>query len=215
MTEAEWLQENNLVAMLSYLTDKATERNWRLTECAARSRRRAQGQVVGEPEVGIGLRRSEEPAVAKAFLVQKVSWTFVDNAEPLWRDEEGAGIPIKVFMGREKAQAHCRKLHRAARKKVIPFQHGAPFRKPNALPSLASYTSMSNSDYLRLIEECRLEPPDLPPPGEEGADASSYAAWCSWWYEGAKVWPPAVLDRLWDALDRVVLFEVVAVPAEL
>src|SRR5204863_8783782 len=126
----------------------------------------------------------ERLAVAKAFVVQKVSWAYVDNAEPLWRDEEGAGIPVKVFTDRDKAQAHCSKLHRAARKKVIPFQHGAPFRKPNALPSLASDTSMSNADYLRLIEECGLEPPDLPQAGEDGANASSYAAWCSWWYEG-------------------------------
>jgi hypothetical protein len=152
--------------------------------------------------------------VAKAFLVQKVSWTYVDNAVPLRRDEEGAGVPVKIFMDSDKAQAHCGKLHRAARTKVIPFQHGAPFRQSNALPSLASYTSMSDADYLRLIEECGLEPPDLPQPGEEGADASSYAAWCSWWYEGAKAWPPAVLDRLWEALDRVELFEVIAVSAD-
>jgi hypothetical protein len=153
--------------------------------------------------------------VAKAFLVQKVSWTYVDNTEPLWRDEEGAGIPVKIFMDRDRAQAHCSKLHHAARKKVIPFQHGVPFRKSNALPSLASYSGMSTADYLRLIEECGLEPPDLRQPGEEGADASSYAVWCSWWYEGAKVWPPTVLDRLWEALDRVELFEVIAVSADL
>jgi hypothetical protein len=150
----------------------------------------------------------------KAYLVQKVRWVYRDRAEPLLRDEEGAGTPVKVFADRTRAEAHCRRLHGAARKKVIPFEHGAPFGSPRALPSLSSYTSMSNTDFLRLITSCGLAPPDLPPRGEVGAAASSYALWCSWWYVGAKVWPPDVQDRLWDALDRVVLFEVVAVSAE-
>ena len=147
----------------------------------------------------------------KEYLVQKVRWVYRDRAEPLLRDEGGAGTPVKAFADRDKAEAHRRKLHRAARKEAIPFEHGVPFGSPGSLPSLAAYTSMSDADFLRLIDACGLEPPQLPEPGEEGAAASSYAEWCSWWYEGAKAWPPDVLDRLWDALDRVVLFEVVAV----
>jgi hypothetical protein len=60
-----------------------------------------------------------------------------------------------------------------------------------------------------------VEPPDLPAAGAEGAAASSYAVWCSWWYENAKRWPADLLGRLWDALDKVSLYEVLAVAADL
>ena len=145
----------------------------------------------------------------------KVRWVYHDRAEPLVRDEEGAGTPLKVFSDREKAEAYRRRLHQAARKKAIPFQHGAPFGQRGALPSSAAYTSLSDEDFLRLLAEVGLEPPELSQPDEPDAAASSYAVWCEWWYEGAKGWPPDVQDRLWAAPDRVTLFEVVAVSAEL
>jgi hypothetical protein len=151
----------------------------------------------------------------KAYVVQRVRWVYTDRAEPLLRDEEGAGVPVKVFADPDRAEAHCRPLHRRAAKKAIPFEHGVPFGHADALPSLAAYTSLSTEDFLRLLTDLGVEPPDLPAAGEPGAAASSYAVWCSWWYENARRWPPAVLQRLWDALDKVQLYEVRAVTAEL
>jgi hypothetical protein len=148
-------------------------------------------------------------------VVQRIRWIYVDRSCPLLRDEEGAGIALKVFSDRTRADAHCAALHRRARKKTLPFEHGVPFHHARALPSLAAYTSMPTEDFLRWLSELGLQPPDLPPAGTDQAAQFSYGAWCSWWYENAKVWPPALFHRLWDALDRVALFEVVEVPADL
>jgi hypothetical protein len=60
----------------------------------------------------------------KAYVVQRVRWVYRDRSEPLLRDEEGAGVPVKVFADRDRAEAHCRLLHRRAAKKAIPFEHG-------------------------------------------------------------------------------------------
>jgi hypothetical protein len=90
-----------------------------------------------------------------------------------------------------------------------------PFGHADALPSLAAYTNLPAEGFLRLLTEPGVEPPELPAAGAEGAAASGYAAWCSWWYANAKRWPADLLGRLWDALDTVQLYEVLAVAADL
>src|SRR5262245_22471590 len=100
----------------------------------------------------------------RSYVVQKIRWAYRDRAEPLVRDEEGRATPLKTFTDRDKAEAYRRRLHHAARKEVIPFEHGVPFGRPGALPSLAAYTSMSGAEFLHLIESSGLQRPNLPGP---------------------------------------------------
>jgi hypothetical protein len=93
----------------------------------------------------------------KAYVVQRARWVYTDRAEPLLRDEEGAGVPVKVFADRDRAEAHCRLLHRRAAKKALPFEHGAPFGHTDALPSLATCTSLPTEDLLRLLTDLGAE----------------------------------------------------------
>jgi hypothetical protein len=147
--------------------------------------------------------------------VQRVPWVHTDRAEPLLGDAEGAGVPVKVFADRDRAEAHCRLLHGRAAKKVIPFEHGGAVRARRRLAGAGRLHQPGHRGLLTPAADLGVEPPDLPAAGEPGAAASSYAAWCSWWYESAKRWPAAMLQRLRDALGKVRLSEVRAVPADL
>jgi hypothetical protein len=104
----------------------------------------------------------------KAHVVQRARWAYTDRSAPLLRDEEGAGVPVKVLADRDRAEAHCRQLHRRAAKKVIPFEYGVPFGHVDALPFLAAYTSLPTEDFLRLLTDLGVEPPNLPAAGEPG-----------------------------------------------
>jgi hypothetical protein len=101
----------------------------------------------------------------KAYVVQRVRWVYTDRSEPLLRDEAGAGVAVKVFADRGKAEAHGRLLHRRAAQRAIPFEHGVPFGHADALLSLAASTSLPTAGFLRLLTDLGVEPPDLPAAG--------------------------------------------------
>lgn len=156
---------------------------------------------------------------AKVYVVQRVDWRYRDRSLPLEQSEPpGAGFPLKAFSGREAAAAYCRKLQRRGRKQVNPFAHGKSF------PALDDFTSTPTDQFIAWLEQQGVKPPE----GElarwracqDGTsypkqfDQDSFDAWLGWWSENAPLWDAKRLNRIWDRLDRVRLFEVVEVEAE-
>jgi hypothetical protein len=152
---------------------------------------------------------------AKAYVVQRIDWRFVDRAEPLERSE-WAGIPLKVFTDRDEAEAHCRKLQRKERKAVVnPFAYGRSF------PALDDFTSTPTDEFITWLEQQGVRPPEgqlerwrqweSGPQAVGGFDQDSFDCWMMWWFNSAKTWDSNLLNRVWDRLDKVRLFEVVEV----
>jgi hypothetical protein len=151
---------------------------------------------------------------AKAYVVQRLEWQYVDRSLPLER-VEGAGTSLKVFADRDEAEAYCRKLQRKEQKAVNPFAYGKSF------PSLDDFTSTPTDEFIAWLEQQGIPPPEGQLQrwlqGETGPavlgefDQDSYDCWWGWWSENAPTWDSKLLNRVWDRLDRVRLFEVVGV----
>jgi hypothetical protein len=149
----------------------------------------------------------------KTYVVQRVEWRYVDRSLPLER-AEGAGAPVKVFADRKEAEAYCRKVQRKERRAVNPFAYGSSF------PGLDDFTSMPTDEFIASLEHSGIRPPTGqlqqwqqwqtgPAIGE--FDQESYDSWWGWWRDSAASWDRKLLDRVWDRLDKVRLFEVVEV----
>jgi hypothetical protein len=127
-----------------------------------------------------------------------------------------------VFADRAEADAHCRKLERAARE-----EHGNPFPFGRdgvcSLPSLDDYTTTPTGVLLDWLEDQGLDPPagqraaweaSRQRPQTGALDEDSYAAWLTWWTDNAGQWDAGLRERVWDKLGRVRFFEVVEVEFE-
>jgi len=156
--------------------------------------------------------RSEENMARAArrvvYVVQEYHWRWRHNRAPYLQDEGRPGKPVKAFADRRRADAHCRELNLQKRATVNPFRF-----MPDAAGSYAleQYTTRGGPAFLALLRAEGLTPPAVPQDGD--FDDVAWA-WADWWEEHRREWDDEVVERLLNALDRVIFYEVVKVAFE-
>jgi hypothetical protein len=77
---------------------------------------------------------------------------------------------------------------------------------------LDQYTTMGEASFLALLQAEGLTPAalDLRPSADYDYQAH---AWADWWEEHPQEWDDRLVERLWNALDRLSFYEVVEVAA--
>ena len=140
------------------------------------------------------------------YVIQEFSWRFRARGETLVLDEGRPGRPVKAFVERSRADAHCRELNLQKRATTNPFWY---MPEPTSGACLDQYTTMGDAAFLALLRAEGLTPPVLPSPSTDYDRQAR--AWAEWWDEHRKEWDDRLVERLWNALDRVYSFEVVEV----
>lgn len=102
---------------------------------------------------------------------------------------------VGSFSSREEAEAERQRRESEVRRQVNPFAL--------RLGRLASLTSLDPPIFRDWLLDQGVQPP-------------SDRDWSAWWSHEAKHWPKALLESVWDRLDRVRFFEIVeaAMPSE-
>ena len=146
------------------------------------------------------------------YVVHEFSWRFRARGNPLVLDDGSPGRPVKAFVDRGLADAHCRQLNREKR--------GNPFRYlPEGLEGgggsfLDHYATRGEANFRAFLRTEGLTPPD-PEPSYPSSDFDDCArAWGDWWEQHFKEWDGGLVERLWEALDRVRFYEVVEVAVQ-
>jgi hypothetical protein len=115
---------------------------------------------------------------------------------------------VKAFVERGRADAHCRQLNLEKRATVNPFRY---LPEGAGAYALDQYTTLGGPGFLAILRAERL----TPPAGRLDGDFDEVAwAWADWWEEHRKEWDDQLVERLWNALDRVYFYEVVEVAVE-
>jgi len=135
------------------------------------------------------------------YVVQEFSWRYRDRESPLFQDDERPGKPLMAFTDRARADAHCQQLNLQKRATENPFRY---------MPQGGHYTTMGGPGFLAFIRAQGLTPPADYPGGEDDLAW----AWADWWDKRKSEWDERLVERLWNALDRLSFYEVVAVPGE-
>jgi hypothetical protein len=139
------------------------------------------------------------------YVIQEFSWRFRDNRCPLLQDEGRPGKPVKAFVERGRADAHCQQLNLQKRATTNPFRY---IPEATGGSCLDQYNTMGEAAFLALVRAEGLTPPVRP----RSADEYDFAwVWADWWDEHRKEWDERVVERLWNALDRLYFYEVVEV----
>jgi hypothetical protein len=129
----------------------------------------------------------------KVYLVQEVRWER-DWEDPEWLfcPDPEAGAPVKAFTDPNAAETFRRTLERQARAGRNPFQHGH---------ELADLTSLPEGPLRDWLLDAGLTPPngDLSPVVLSG-----------WWDHHAEGMTELQRDRVWEALERLRFYTVVA-----
>lgn len=158
------------------------------------------------------------PEKVTVYTVTSVAWEYTDeyyyrlDGEPEIRalaeeSDCGSGIssePIRSFLTREKAEAHCLTLERKKRKGLNPFNYGG------LGVSLGSYTSLHADTFKERIRARGLEPPKFDRRGR-----AEMGELYSWWEKVADDLTEEQRHAVWDLLDQVRFFTVVSVEVEL
>jgi hypothetical protein len=149
-------------------------------------------------------------APQKVFVVQELNWRYIGRGDPYVLDEGRPGKPVKVFVDRDRADAFCRDLNRQKRG-VNPFRYQP---EPTDGSYLDQYATKGEDALLAFV---RSE--GLTPPVRDSDPAKDYHGlygepWVLWWEGHRKGWDDGLVERLWDALDRVRFYEVVEVALE-
>jgi hypothetical protein len=144
----------------------------------------------------------------KVYVVQEFNWRFTARGDPYVLDEGRPGTPVKVFLDRDRASAFCRDLNREKRG-VNPFCYQP---EPTDGSYLDQYATMGEDALLALVRSEGLIPPVR---DSDPSNRGLYEEpWVKWWEEHRKEWDDGLVERLWDALDRVRFYEVVEVTME-
>ena len=144
------------------------------------------------------------------YVIQEFSWRFRARGETLVLDEGRPGRPVKAFVERSRADAHCRELNLQKRATTNPFWY---MPEPTSGACLDQYTTMGEASLLALLQAEGLTPAalDLRPSADYDYQAH---AWADWWEEHRQEWDDRLVERLWDVLDLLWFYEVVAVAVE-
>jgi hypothetical protein len=142
------------------------------------------------------------------YVIQELSWRFRDNRCPLLQDEGRQGKPVKAFVERSRAVTYCQHLNLQKRATANPFRYSPAATSGTCLDQ---YTTMDEQAFLGLVRAAGLTPPVYSRPADEYDIAWS---WGDWWEEHRKDWDERLVERLWNALDRLSFYEVVEVALE-
>ncbi len=117
---------------------------------------------------------------------------------------------MEAFVERGRADARCRQLNLQKRAAANPFEY---------MPEVTSgaffdqYTTLGEAAFLKLLQAEGLNPPAHTL--NSSADYDDLArVWADWWEKHRKGWDDRLVERLWDALDRVYFYEVAEVGLE-
>jgi len=133
------------------------------------------------------------------YVVQEFSWQGLNRSSPGIQDDERSGKPVMAFIDRARADAHCRQLNFQKRATTNPFRY---------VPKGADYTTMGPAPFLAFLRAEGLTPPTDYFPD----DAGTIWTWSEWWDGHLNEWDERLVERLWNALDRLSFYEVVEVP---
>jgi hypothetical protein len=163
-----------------------------------------------------GWTRTPEAEVARAipqkvFVVQELNWRFPARGDPYIQDEGRPGKPIKVFVDRDRAWAFCRDLNRQKRAGQNPFWYQP---EPTDGSYLDQYASKGDDALLAFVRSEGLTPPIRDPDPSKGYHGLYGEPWVIWWDKHREGWDDRLVERLWEALDRVRFYEVVELPLE-
>jgi hypothetical protein len=141
------------------------------------------------------------------YVIQEYSWRFRARGDPLVLDEGRPGRPVKAFIDRGLADAYCQQLN-LQKRATNPFRY-----VPEATSGsyLDQYATMGGAAFLALLRGEGLTPPVPGPSGDYDDEAR---VWADWWEEHRKGWDDRLVERLWNALDRLYFYEVVEVAGE-
>jgi hypothetical protein len=150
----------------------------------------------------MGKASGSRPQPKKLYLVQRLGWNvWEDGGRPACsRDDSDCGVPVRAFNGRKQAEEFCREQERQARRELSPFQFHHDF------------TEEEEERLLAGLRELGLEPPtaqEFP-----YRDSENLIEWRAWWDAVAPGLSEAQREALWDLLEGVHLYEVVAIDWE-
>jgi hypothetical protein len=129
----------------------------------------------------------------KVFLVERLGWFLAeDEGRPTCeRSEEDNGVPVRAFLGRQRAETFCRELEQRARREMTPFQFALAHGGPPAAQALAGLG---------------LRPPTAQSYPRRGA--RDRIDWWAWWDAVAPGLTEAQREGLWGLLEEVHFYEV-------
>jgi hypothetical protein len=144
------------------------------------------------------------------YVIQEFSWRLRARGDPLVLDDGRPGRPVKAFVERGRADAHCQQLNLQKRATANPFRY-----TPEATSgsSLDQYTTLSEAAFLALLRAEGLATPVLSLRPSTDYD-DQVRVWADWWEEHRKEWDDRLVELLWSALDRLCFYEVVEVAVE-
>jgi hypothetical protein len=160
------------------------------------------------------LSRQEEDRSRSArrtgHVILEHSWRFRARGCPDVLDDGRPGRPVMAFADRARADAHCRQLNLQKRATVNPFRY-----MPEATDGylLDQYTTMGEAAFLTLLRKEGLTPPALHSGTSTDYDGQANV-WADWWEGHRQGWNGRLVTRLWNALDRLIFYEVVEVALE-
>jgi hypothetical protein len=157
-----------------------------------------------QPEAG-----PEPSPPRKVYVVQEIAWRFTARGDPYVLDDGRPGRPVKAFLDRDRADAHCRELTRQRQRKENPFCYQP---EETSGSYLDQYASRGEAAFLALLRsEGRTPAVRAPDPSQRLFPEP----WVTWWAEARGPDRDGRLtQRLWDALDRVRFYEVIELDVE-
>src|SRR5262249_6100768 len=93
-----------------------------------------------------------------SYVILEFSWRYRDRSVPLVLGDGRPGRPVKAFVDRDRADAHCQQLNLQKR--------GNPFRympEPTGGSFFDQYTTMGEAAFLAFVRAEGLTPPVHPP----------------------------------------------------
>jgi hypothetical protein len=144
------------------------------------------------------------------YVVQEFNWRFTARGDPYVLDEGAPGRPVRAFVEQGSAAAYCRDLNHQKRG-VNPFRYSP---EPTSGSYLDQYTTMGEDAFLALVRSEGLIPPVRDPDPSKDYHGLYGEPWVIWWDKHSEKWDDRLVERLWDALDRVRFYEVVEVALE-
>jgi hypothetical protein len=113
-------------------------------------------------------------------------------------DDPLKGTPVRAFLDRDRAEDLCRSLEKQFRARTEPFSYGY---------ELSHLTDFDPGPFRDWLLDAGLPVPDLP---EESDRLGDLDFWSKWWDEMGPALSAEEKDRLWQALEKLRFYHVVA-----
>src|SRR5262249_13172130 len=128
-----------------------------------------------------------------------------EEAEEYEAAEVEPSYPLRCFLSRQKAEAHCREVEVRERHEVdIPFRYGGEGT------DLADYSTLPFEEF-----RSRLQALGLPGPVSRRRRSYAWQNLWEWWEQNGGQLTPAQFDAVWGMLDRIHFFQVAEVKVPL